>query len=321
MIRLCWWRGPVRLIYDFSVNRLCVMMTDLPTNDQFLYAGRADRGSPLLYVFGTAAAIASLFAGLALLGRVPAAVFDALPGLHLFSYLFPVAAVLTATRLLHGRPMRSVLGPWPTWRQMILAMLAGLAAHGLFTVLASGGEAKPGAIFTDPVVARLALFLFAAYGTQVLAEEVLSRGYMLQGAARVWSRPAVAVAVSAVLFGLLHVPGYFLDGNQAEHGWLWKLAFHLPWAIVIGGIFGVWAVLGGNIWLPTLGHLMSNAGFLLIDYGPQAENADATFQAVILGLRPLSDLVIFGLFTLIMFPPRRQVWSPLIGQRPATSAA
>jgi len=296
-------------------------MTDQQTKDQFLYAGRADRGSPLLYVFGAAAAVAALFAGLALIDMLPAALFVAWPGLHLFGYLFPVATILIATRLLHGRPMRSVLGPWPKGRQMILAVLAGLVAHGLITVLASGGEARPGAIFTDPVVARLALFLFAAYGAQVLAEEVLCRGYMLQGAARVWVRPVVAVAVSAVLFGLLHVPGYFLDGNAAEHGWLWKLVFHLPSAIVIGGIFGVWAVLGGNIWLPTLGHLMVNAGFLLINYGPQAENADGTFQVVILVLRPLSDIVVFGLFTLIMFPPRRQVWSPLIGQRPAESAA
>ncbi len=114
----------------------------------------------------------------------------------------------------------------------------------------------------------------------------------------------------------MHVPGYFLEPGEAPDALFWNLATHLPWTIVIGAVLGVWAVLGGNIWLPTVCHLLINAGFLFIGFGPAAQDENPLGLVVAL-LRPVLHLGVLRLFTLLLFPPRREVWAPLIGPRAA----
>lgn len=297
-------------------------MTDRPFDDHFLYAGQADRGSPLRYLFGATAATASVFGGFALLDRVPAPVLDAWPGLHLFVYLLPIVILLAATRFLHGRPIQTVLGRPPSAFVLLIGALAGFLTTAIFTTAVSNGVPAAGAVFVDPVMARFAALILAGYFCQVLAEEILYRGYILQGLARVWTRPIIPVLISAILFGAMHVPGYFLEGGAAADEWILVLGFNLPWVIAIGFVFGIWAVLGGNIWLPTVCHLFINAGFMLIDFGPAAQDASESdwLATLFVILRAPIDLVILGLFTLIMFPRRREIWN-LLFRRAETNAA
>jgi membrane protease YdiL (CAAX protease family) len=150
------------------------MTLQIPTS--FLHAGHADRGSPLRYLVGVAVAVGTFLAGMALLSLLPAQVQEDWLALHLFVYLLPVAAVLGATRFLHGRPMRSVLGPWPRLRPLVLTALAGFASIAVFTALISQGAPDAGLMFTDPAIARLSAVILGGYLAQVLAEEVLFRG-------------------------------------------------------------------------------------------------------------------------------------------------
>ena len=288
-------------------------MTDRPNYNHFLYAGRADRGSPVRYIFGAAAATAALFGGFALLELVPAPLFDAWPGLHLFTYLLPIAVLFSAVRFLHGRPIRTVLGRLPSAYVLFIGAIAGLLTMAIFTSAISNGAPAAGAVFADPVVARFAALILAGYFCQVLAEEILFRGYILQGLARVWTRPVVPILISAILFGVFHIPGYLLEGGTAADEWLVIIGFNLPWPIAIGFVFGVWAVLGGNVWLPTLCHLFINASFLLIDFGPAAVDGSESgwLSTAFVILRAPIDLVILGLFTLILFPRRREIWNLL----------
>lgn len=75
-----------------------------------------------------------------------------------------------------------------------------------------------------------------------LSEELLFRGVMLPA----WGSSWLAVALTSGLFGVLH-----LNGLQR-----WPYAL---WAAIIGAVLGTVALLSGNLLVPVLAHVGTNA--------------------------------------------------------------
>lgn len=83
------------------------------------------------------------------------------------------------------------------------------------------------------------------------AEELLFRGYF-QGVVTKKTGKIVGVLVTAMVFGLLHLPGFTSDGVQ----WQWGVVAD---TFSLGLIVGVLRLLTGSIWSGVILHALKNA--------------------------------------------------------------
>jgi membrane protease YdiL (CAAX protease family) len=119
-----------------------------------------------------------------------------------------------------------------------LALGSGLVLL-VFVVMASAGwlTVAPASPAITPLLASALAFAAISF-----VEELTFRGYIMQGLAKAWSMPA-AVAVSSVLFGLVHL----INPNAQVLGVL---------NICIAGLFFAVAYLvSGSLWLPAGLHI------------------------------------------------------------------
>lgn len=75
-----------------------------------------------------------------------------------------------------------------------------------------------------------------------LSEELLFRGVMLPA----WGSNWLAVVLTSCLFGVLHLNG-------------WQQWPYALWAGIIGAVLGTTALLAGNLLVPTIAHVGTNA--------------------------------------------------------------
>lgn len=129
----------------------------------------------------------------------------------------------------------------------------------------------PSMMENEPVSLALNLLIMAVM--PAILEEFFFRGYVLQAL-----RPygdTFAVVVSALLFGLMH-------GNLTQ----------LPFAFLLGLIFGFFAVRLGNIWVCCVIHFLNNAvAVLLGDFLPYYVTDPMWQNVIVLG--------VFGLFAAV----------------------
>ncbi|MFY9341430.1 MAG: CPBP family intramembrane glutamic endopeptidase [Planctomycetota bacterium] len=103
-------------------------------------------------------------------------------------------------------------------------------------------------------------FGFAGPGFNALVcpiyEELIFRGWLLGRLVR-WRGPAVGIAVSSLLFGVLHLRNvYWLDGPA--------LARMVAWAIiVVGPVFGWVALRCRSLWPTVILHYVNNRAYYL----------------------------------------------------------
>ena len=102
----------------------------------------------------------------------------------------------------------------------------------------------------DTTVLSLALNLVSTAILPALVEEMVFRGYIL-GALRPQG-DGLAIVFSAVFFGLLH-------GNLLQ----------IPFAFILGLIFGYLTVQTGSIWPAVLLHFLNNALSVALQYAGQ----------------------------------------------------
>lgn len=125
-----------------------------------------------------------------------------------------LGAVLAA-RLLGPRGGRTLLGPGGLRpRAFAAGMLATAAIYAAYALIVVGfGIAWNGADAEMPVRAWLTMLPLAllALFIQTSAEEIVFRGYLLQGLAARFTSPAIWLVAPAVVFGLLH-------WDPARHG-------------------------------------------------------------------------------------------------------
>ena len=129
-----------------------------------------------------------------------------------------------------------------------LMVLANLVASILMNILSAFGLPRPTSIDTmDTTVLSLVLNLVSTAVLPALVEEMVFRGYIL-GALRPQG-DGLAIVFSAVFFGLLH-------GNLLQ----------IPFAFILGLIFGYLTVQTGSIWPAVLLHFLNNAFSVVLQY-------------------------------------------------------
>lgn len=156
-------------------------------------------------------------------GNTPLAVI-----LLLVSFGMIVPATGLAARMMHDRPLRSVLGRLDVLGAQFARVLAMMVL--LNTVIA----VLPPWGMGDDLTANLSLgrwmavlpFSILAVLVQVSAEEVFFRGYVQQQLAARFRSPLVWMLVPSVLFGLLHYQPDVL-GENAMMVALWACVFGL----------------------------------------------------------------------------------------------
>lgn len=181
------------------------------------------------------------------------------------AYLLYLAVPSVAVALIMRRDLR----PFPSRRVRAgvlipsvmtglgLAVLANLVANFLMNVLASFGIPTPSSSDTmDKTVLSLVLNLISSAVLPALVEEMVFRGYIL-GALRPQG-DGIAIVFSAVLFGLLH-------GNLLQ----------IPFAFILGLIFGYLTVQTGSIWPAVLIHFLNNAFSVSLQYAVQFQTQAA----------------------------------------------
>lgn len=192
-----------------------------------------------------------------------------------------IVVALIMRRDLHPFPSRrvraGVLIP-SVMTALGLVVLANLVANLLMNILASFGLPMPSSSDTmDKTVLSLVLNLISSAVLPALVEEMVFRGYIL-GALRPQG-DGIAIVFSAVLFGLLH-------GNLLQ----------IPFAFILGLIFGYLTVQTGSIWPAVLIHFLNNAFSIALEYAAQfqTEAVAARFSLNGAGFTVLAVIGVIG---------------------------
>ncbi len=129
-----------------------------------------------------------------------------------------------------------------------VCMAANIAVNYILLFFESVGVPEPEMPdYLQPTIPSLLLNLFVFAVLPALLEELVFRGYVLRAL-----RPYgdwFAVAVSALLFGLMH-------GNIAQ----------IPFALIVGVALGWLYVMTDNIWIPVAVHFINNGFSFLLQY-------------------------------------------------------
>lgn len=176
--------------------------------------------------------------------------------LFLLTFIGPILFLLLSVRLLHGLGPRDLLGParrFPAGQ--------ALAGFGIVAVVAGCGVGI--SMLVEPLVPNLpfgrwVLFAAPALGVlviQVLAEELVFRGYLQGRLAARFSLPAVWLLVPAALFGVLH----WQPSTFGANAWIVVLA-----ASLMGLITGHVTARTGSIAAAFGLHLANNVTGLLV---------------------------------------------------------
>lgn len=135
-----------------------------------------------------------------------------------FSLLMLLIGVCLVVRLIHNRPVRTLVTSHPRFSWKRLGQ-----GFGLFLVLASADAALGYILAPSKYEVTLDLrsfFLFVPFALvltplQAAGEELFFRGYLLQGLGLLLRKPPLLLVVSGVLFLLLHLPNPEMASGSA----------------------------------------------------------------------------------------------------------
>lgn len=152
-------------------------------------------------------------------------------------------------------------------------------------ILAVGSLIMPEALvwnFQPKQFAILLLIALVFIPLQTGFEEVLFRGYLLQGFELLTKNKWVSVIITGVAFGLLHIA----NPEVGEYG----LALAMPQYILFGLLFGFMTVLDNGLELAWGAHAANNMFLaLFVTHEASALQTPAMFRAV--ELDPVMDLI------------------------------
>lgn len=200
--------------------------------------------------------------GLAALGRLDFTAFGPVGGFVLSMTAFPflLAGILIAVTFIHRRHPRTLVTAREriNWRRVGQGFVAWFVAWCL--VLGVGQYLlHPDAFSFGGDLAAFARFVPLALvltAIQTTTEELLFRGYIVQGASRIWANRVFLALVAAVIFTLPH---FF--NPEAQAGWLTVFIGYF----VSGGLF--WAIVSlvdGTTELAIGGHFAHNICSILV---------------------------------------------------------
>lgn len=152
-------------------------------------------------------------------------------------------------------PKQLGLDRLPEWRDigaMLLAILPYVLLTALFAIIATNfsgynADQEQALPFSSPTFGiEFAMAFFTLVIVAPIAEEVLFRGY-LQGKVASMTNPIIAVIVSALAFGAMHLPG-----NSEPQ---WSVAVD---TFALGLVLGALRAYTGSIWAGVLLHSLKN---------------------------------------------------------------
>lgn len=185
-------------------------------------------------------------------GETPLAMF-----LLLSSFACMVLSVALVVRVLHRRPVRSLIGPIPlAWKDFraVTLMLAGLIlVIALLPPWDMGGPFVSNMPFGQWLV-LLPLSLLGVF-VQVSAEEIFFRGYVQQQLAARFRSPLVWMIAPSALFAL----GHYLPDSAGENAFAIAL-----WAGIFGVLMADLTARSGSLGPAIALHFCNNVTAILI---------------------------------------------------------
>jgi len=216
----------------------------------------------------------------------------------LLSFVPLFLAVPLTVRLLHGRPVRSLLtgAPGFRWERFFLSMLVCGLLAGVIALVES--LLYPGRYELTFDAAKLAPYILPALlliPIQTSAEEFLMRGYIIQNAGLKIKNIWVLSAISGLLFTLPHLwnPEMAVD------------AILLPLFYFSFGFFAAFISLkDGGLELALGMHAINNLFTLLVNYANSALPNPSVFSVKVLDpvyglIAPLVAMIVFYVFFFI----------------------
>lgn len=191
-----------------------------------------------------------------------------------FSIVMMLAGLILTMRLLHRRPLMSLVSPGReiNWRRIA----QGAAVWGVISLVAAGIEhvLYPDRYYLSFNADRFFVFALVALvltPIQTTTEELVFRGYMMQGLALLVRRPAVVAALSGLIFTLPH-----LMNPEVQHGALLIAASYFA----IGLLLAVITLRDGRLELAIGVHASNNLLLALVaNYEGSVLKTDSIFTA------------------------------------------
>ena len=166
-------------------------------------------------------------------------------------------AVVIAVRLVHGRSLTTVLGPWQVLTRQFWAVARILLGIGVVIVLLTPST------LSEPLTPNLQIglwlsilpFSLLAVLVQTSAEEILFRGYLQQQLAAPFASPWVWMGVPSAVFAL----GHYLPGEAGDNALLIAL-----WAGLFGVMMADITARAGTLGPAIAIHFVNNVSALMV---------------------------------------------------------
>jgi CAAX protease family protein len=213
--------------------------------------------------------------------------------------LIPISWVLMAT--VHQVPPRwlSSVRPRIRWRYLLGSLAIAVVALNGVMLLSTLAEGRPMRFHPQAGFWGFLVVILLTSPLQAVAEEVFFRGYLMQALGSLVAQPWFGVAVSAVLFALLH-------GLQNLPLFVSRLAFGLLAGVLVwrtGGLeAGIAAHIVNNVFAYTIAGLTSSIAALKAVR--EISWVDAAFDV---GGFALFAALAYALFRLLRLPNRVQL--------------
>lgn len=176
----------------------------------------------------------------------------------LFPFIAGLAALILLVKPLHFRPIKSVINGTNRirWNRFFISFLVWLALSALYFIFYMKINPQNFSINNKSFsVIILAILSLALIPFQAGFEEVLFRGYLMQGFSAMIRYRWFPLIMTSILFGLMHS----LNPEVKEYGFLAMM----PQYVLFGLIFGIITIMDDGIEASIGAHTANNA-FLCI---------------------------------------------------------
>ena len=224
--------------------------------------------------------------------------------LMLIPFVMGLLSLFLLVKPIHERPLLSVLTGYSAfrWKRFFWGARIWFLLMVLYAVIATiTGIQKIELQFNPSALIPLLLLSVALLPLQAGFEEVLFRGYLLQGFAQLFKYKWVTLLLTSLIFGGLH----FFNPEVKEYGTLSVV----PQYIWFGIVFGICTLMDEGLELAWGVHAMNNI-FLAVFFTQDASALPTPALFRITAFNPLFDLIaFFSLSVLFIFLARRKfVW-------------
>lgn len=219
------------------------------------------------------------------------------PNVGLLLIIFPFAMGLiglwTGIRFIHNKPFKPVLTGYENVRvnRILQGFLLWFLLMGVSLIVHLLIEKESFVMQFSPVLfLQLILVAFLFLPLQTSFEEILFRGYFMQGFGLLFRNRWLPLLVTSLIFGLLH----FFNPEVKEFGFWLTMPQYIGWGLFLGLL----VVLDGGLELPLGIHAANNIFIsLFVIHKSSALQTPSLFRVI--SINPAYDMVEFFLMTVL----------------------